>query len=105
LQRAENFYINIVGLDTILEPFHDGKHIWFDIGGYAHLQFIKGATTEKGYDQNNHLCLSTNNIPAFTQKLNKYKMAWFDSGGQPCKVTKRVDGDCRFTLKIQMAIG
>jgi lactoylglutathione lyase len=27
LQRAENFYINIVGLDTVPEPFHNGKHI------------------------------------------------------------------------------
>ena len=85
LQRAQNYYINIVGLDTIPEPFHDGKHIWFDIGGGAHLHIIKGATIEKEYYQNNHLCLTTTHIPAFTEKLDKYKIAWFDSGGLPNK--------------------
>jgi lactoylglutathione lyase len=99
LQRAGNFYINVVGLDTIPEPFHDGKHIWFDIGGGAHLHLIKGASSEKEYYQNNHLCLSTTNIPEFIQKLDKYKIAWFDSGGNPYKVTKRVDGVLQVYLR------
>ena len=28
LEKSGQFYHDIIGLDTIPEPFHDGKHIW-----------------------------------------------------------------------------
>jgi len=51
LQCAGNFYINIVGLETIPEPVHDGKHIWFDIGGGTHLHQIKEPPQKKNITQ------------------------------------------------------
>ena len=59
LQRAGNFYINIVGLDTVPEPFHDGKHIWFDIGGGAHLHLIKGASICNNQDDTSQFLSSS----------------------------------------------
>jgi catechol 2,3-dioxygenase-like lactoylglutathione lyase family enzyme len=32
LKISTSFYHDIVGLDTIPEPFHDGRHTWFNIG-------------------------------------------------------------------------
>ena len=40
---AGNFYTNIIGLDTITEPFHDGKHIWYKTGEHTMLHVIQGA--------------------------------------------------------------
>ena len=33
---------NVVGLDTIPEPFHDGRHTWFLVGPKSHLHIISG---------------------------------------------------------------
>ena len=38
LKTSTAFYQQIVQLDTIPEPFHDGKHTWFSIGPKSHLQ-------------------------------------------------------------------
>jgi len=40
LKTSTEFYRNIVGLDTIPEPFHDGRHTWFLIGPKSHLHII-----------------------------------------------------------------
>lgn len=40
LQRATDFYSNVIGLDTIPEPFHDGRHTWFLIAPKSHLHII-----------------------------------------------------------------
>ncbi|MEI9955878.1 MAG: hypothetical protein WDM90_06105 [Ferruginibacter sp.] len=43
LKTSTDFYINIVGLDSIPEPFHDGKHTWLSVGYKSHLHLIQGA--------------------------------------------------------------
>src|SRR5688572_4884527 len=43
LKKSGAFYSDIIGLDTIPEPFHDGKHIWYSIGPKSHLHLIEGA--------------------------------------------------------------
>src|SRR6185369_109443 len=37
LKISTAFYKDIIGLDTIPEPFHDGKHTWFSVGVKSHL--------------------------------------------------------------------
>src|SRR5438105_14399159 len=58
LSISTRFYRDIVGLDTIPEPFHDGRHTWFKIGPREHLHIISGATTKTPHDKNAHLCFS-----------------------------------------------
>ena len=43
LKKSTAFYQNILQIDTVPEPFHDGKHTWFKVGAYSTLHIIEGA--------------------------------------------------------------
>ena len=47
INASGQFYSNIIGLDTVPEPFHDGKHIWYSTGTHTMLHVIAGATAKK----------------------------------------------------------
>lgn len=91
LQASTQFYKNVIGLDTIPEPFHDGKHSWFSIGSNCALHVIADGTTMP-HDKDNHLCLSVPSVEAFIPKLIKAGIFYEDSRGNPQKVTLRPDG-------------
>lgn len=99
LKRTGEFYTEVIRLDTIPEPFHDGKHIWFDIGFGRQMHVIKGAEKEKEYFQNNHLCFNTPDVVGFTKILEKKSIPWVDAKGNPYKITTRVDGVLQVFLK------
>lgn len=92
LANSTHFYRDIIGLDTIPEPFHDGKHTWFSIGSNAHLHLIQGATTATKHDKNSHLCFSVPSVPDFIKVLNKNEIAYESWQGEKQTVTNRVDG-------------
>lgn len=92
LKISTHFYQHIVGLDTIPEPFHDGRHTWFSIGTLSHLHIISGATEKKPHDKNTHLCFTVPSVPAFTEVLKKNKIAFENWAGEQNAITKRVDG-------------
>jgi len=86
------FYQEIIGLDTIPEPFHDGKHIWLRTAPGVSLHVIAGATEKKDYFLNQHTCFSVESVDAFTEKLKKNNIWWQDVRGERMKITTRVDG-------------
>jgi lactoylglutathione lyase len=92
LKASTQFYINIVQLDTIPEPFHDGRHTWFSVGPKSHLHLIQGAATISAHDKNNHLCFSVASVDTFIQQLEKHKIEYENWAGEKKAVTKRVDG-------------
>ena len=92
LQRSTAFYKDIIGLDTIPEPFHDGKHTWFQVAEHAHLHIISGATAPTTHDKNGHLCFSVPSVEAFIETLNKAGIPYEDWKGNKQSVTVRVDG-------------
>ncbi|RAV28707.1 VOC family protein [Sinomicrobium soli] len=92
LAHSTHFYRDIIGLDTIPEPFHDGKHTWFSIGSGVQLHLIQGATTATEHDKNSHLCFSVASVPAFIEILNRNKIPYEDWQGEKQAVTNRVDG-------------
>lgn len=92
LQRSTAFYKNIVGLDTIPEPFHDGRHTWFRVAEHSHLHIISGATTTTAHDKNSHLCFSVPSVEKFIETLNKAAIPYEDWKGNKQSVTVRVDG-------------
>ena len=47
VKTSAAFYQNTIGLDTIPEPFHDGKHVWFKAGPGIALHIIQGAEMKK----------------------------------------------------------
>jgi lactoylglutathione lyase len=92
LKKSTAFYKNIVGLDTIPEPFHDGKHTWFSIGPKSHLHVIQGATSATPHDKNNHLCFTVSSVEDFVAVLNKHNIEYENWAGEKGRVTARVDG-------------
>ena len=92
LQTSTNFYMNIVGLDSIPEPFHDGRHTWLSIGYKSHLHLIQGAKDAAILDKNSHLCFSVESVADFIKVLDKNKIAYENWAGDKMTVTKRVDG-------------
>ena len=92
LKISTAFYKDIVGLDTIPEPFHDGRHTWFSVGVKSHLHVISGATTKMAHDKNAHLCFSVASVPEFVKVLVKNKVEYENWAGEKMTITTRVDG-------------
>ena len=86
------FYQSIIGLDTISEPFHDGKHAWFKIGQGVAMHIIEGAVAKKEYYKNQHTCFSVSSVVEFTGVLKKNAIQWEDRDGAKNAITTRVDG-------------
>jgi lactoylglutathione lyase len=92
IQKTGSFYSNVLGLDTVPEPFHDGKHIWYSTGPHSMLHVIAGATAKKDYYKNQHTCFTVPNINLFIEKLKQLNWAYEDVAGNKNAITTRVDG-------------
>ncbi len=92
LKTSTSFYQNIIGLDTIPEPFHDGKHTWFRIGPGIALHIIEGAETKREYYRNQHTCFSVQSVEKFIDVLRKNNLPWENRDGTKNTVTTRPDG-------------
>lgn len=92
VKASATFYQTIVGLDTIAEPFHDGKHAWFRIAPGVAMHIIQGATEKKEYYKNQHTCFSVASVDAFAAMLKKNNIPWEDRDGAKLAITIRVDG-------------
>ena len=92
LKISTEFYKDVVGLDTIPEPFHDGRHTWFSVGIKSHLHVISGATTKTVHDKNAHLCFSVASVPEFVKVLVKNNVEYENWAGEKMTITTRVDG-------------
>ncbi len=92
LGTSTKFYHDIVGLDTIPEPFHDGRHTWFSVGVRSHLHIISGAAAKTDHDKNTHLCFSVGSVLDFIKVLTKNNVAFENWAGEKNTFTNRVDG-------------
>lgn len=92
LAKATAFYRDIVGIDTMPEPFHDGKHTWFKVGEHAQLHLISGAKEITQHDRASHLCFSVPSVDDFVKRLNEHNIPFINWVGEKQKVNVRVDG-------------
>ena len=92
IAKSGNFYSNMIGLDTVAEPFHDGKHIWYKTAEHTMLHVIQGADKIKEYYKNQHTCFTVPNFNEFVNNLLAIKWPFEDVAGNKNKVTTRVDG-------------
>jgi lactoylglutathione lyase len=92
LKASAEFYRDVVGLKEIPEPFHDGRHAWFEIGPKMALHIISGAEKVLPKEKRTHLCLSVPAVDAFAARLAKAKVAYEDLAGAKGAVTRRPDG-------------
>lgn len=92
LSKSTAFYQNIIGLDTIPEPFHDGKHSWFKVADRSQLHLIEGAVNFSPLTKNSHLCFSVASLKIVMKNLNERGVIYEDWKGVKGGVTTRVDG-------------
>lgn len=92
LKVSTDFYHQVVGLDTIPEPFHDGRHTWFLIGPKSHLHIISGAKSGLPREKNTHLCFTVPSVVDFIRNLEKHQVQYENWAGEKKAVTNRVDG-------------
>jgi lactoylglutathione lyase len=92
LKTSTDFYRDIIGLDTIPEPFHDGRHTWFSIGPKSHLHIISGAARKILHDKNSHLCFTVSSVEVFTAILKRNNVEYENWAGEKNSITIRVDG-------------
>lgn len=92
IKATRMFYENILQLDTLPEPFHDGKHKWYSIGPSVSLHVIEGASERKEYYKNQHTCFSVQSVEQFTTLLKQHNIAFEDVAGKKNAITTRVDG-------------
>lgn len=92
LKLSSDFYHTVVGLDTIPEPFHDGRHTWFLIGPKSHLHIISGATVSLPKEKNAHLCFTVPSVTDFIKRLTAAKVPYENWAGEKMAITNRVDG-------------
>jgi lactoylglutathione lyase len=71
LNRAGDFYEKVLQLKKIPEPFHDGKHSWFQITDHGQLHVVAGAKEDIPHDINIHLAFSVPSMAAFTRHLDE----------------------------------
>ena len=92
LKKSAAFYQNVVQIDTIPEPFHDGKHAWFKIGPQSSLHLIEGATETTPREKRNHLCFSVPSLEDFIARLEKSNISFTNLKGDGKTPTVRPDG-------------
>lgn len=92
LKKGMDFYQNVLLLKEIEEPFKDGLHAWYDIGGGSALHLIEVKDVPKEKSKTNHLCFSIPNMEAFVQNMQDLNYPFESWAGAKGEVTNRVDG-------------
>jgi lactoylglutathione lyase len=92
LQASTQFYMKVVGLDTMPEPFHDGRHTWYPVGEHSQLHLISGAKEITQHDKNAHLCFTVRSVNDFVKVLVASQVPYENWAGQKSSITTRIDG-------------
>ena len=92
LKKSRDFYQNVLSLKEIDEPFKDGLHAWYDIGGGAALHLIEAPNTPKEVSKVNHLCFSIPDMAQFVDNMKSKNYPFESWAGVKGEVTNRVDG-------------
>ena len=92
LIKAAAFYGGVLGLETIPEPFKDGKHIWYALAPGVALHVIQGQVEKQVHPRNHHTCFSVPSVDSFIEILKKNNIVWEDRDGVKNTTTTRPDG-------------
>ena len=78
-------------LDTIPEPFHDQRHVWFKIGEHNQLHVVSGAKEDIPHDVNIHLAFTVASLPDFMKHLDQMGVKYGNFQGETGKIALRPD--------------
>jgi lactoylglutathione lyase len=91
LARGAEFYSRVMMLDTIPEPFHDHRHVWFKMGEHSQLHVVSGAKEDIPHDVNRHLAFTVPSLPDFIKHLEKLGIKYGNFAGESNKIAVRPD--------------
>lgn len=91
LARAADFYKKVMMLDTIPEPFHDHRHVWFRMAEHSQLHVVSGAKEDIPHDVNIHLAFTVNSLPDFMKHLDQMGIKYGNFAGEANKIALRPD--------------
>lgn len=90
LKRSAAFYRDVIGAETIDDPFRDARHIWFKIGEHNQLHLIaSGAKPEPG---NMHFAFTVSSLDQSIAHLRSFGIQYDDGHGTGGKARLRPDG-------------
>lgn len=99
LKKSADFYKNVMQLKEVPEPFHDGKHVWLQIGANTYLHLIEGAKQVSQQDINSHLAFRVEDLKRFMEHLDKSKVKYRNWQGTQQATTVRTDGVMQIYLQ------
>jgi lactoylglutathione lyase len=91
IDRSAAFYEQLLQLERIPEPFHDGLHIWFRIGQSASLHIIGGATHNNPDDITHHIAFRSDALDDLLARLDAADTVYRNFKGDG-KINMRPDG-------------
>lgn len=92
LSKTGDFYKDVLGLQNVPHPSNAEGFRWFTIDGISQLHLIRKDQVDKEKNKSVHLCLSTADLPAFINYLNKTEIPFWDWPGTLGAVSNREDG-------------
>jgi lactoylglutathione lyase len=91
LNRGAEFYKKVMMLDTIPEPFHDNRHVWFRIAEHSQLHVVSGAKEDIPHDVNIHMAFTVLSLPDFIKHLETLGVKYGNFAGDANKIAIRPD--------------
>ena len=86
LKKSAEFYKSALQLKEIAEPFHDNRHVWFQIGDHGQLHVVSGAKEVSAHDINVHLAFTVPSVENFSRHLDSLGIKygnWAQTSKQP----------------------
>lgn len=91
LARSKAFYHTVLQLEEIPNPFNDGQHAWFSLGGGLQLHVIQHGCPPSNV-KDNHMCLRVTSFSGFLAHLDKAGAEYSNLEGKSKQRTLRADG-------------
>ena len=91
IERSASFYEQLLQLERIPEPFHDGLHVWLRIGPSTALHIIGGATRQTPHDITHHMAFRTDSLEDLLARLDAAGVPYRNFVGD-AKINIRPDG-------------
>lgn len=104
VERSAAFYEKVMGLERIPEPFHDGLHVWLQMGPGVALHVVGGAPATTAHAINDHFAFRMASLDGFMAKLDGLHIAYRNIRGMG-RLVRGWMGCGRFICRIRMGIG
>src|SRR3982750_2719504 len=92
LKKSTEFYLNILELPQIEEPFKQGKHSWFHLREHCQLHLVVEKKLKNSHNPQWHFAFTVPDVEAFTKKLEAENILYGGIEDPSKKILLRPDG-------------